>query len=297
MTNHVRVLFKLIPVAVAFSALSAPMFADDVVYVSNTSQLGTVDLQTGAYQPVGPAFPDASEGLGYAANGALLTMGFSGYLNAINPATGVMTPVGLSGLSACPPNPCALTAVNTLASFNGQTYATDFANRLYTVNSATGLAMPIGLTGMPAIPFTPLTMNPDGTLNVYDEALFAADGKLYATFDAGFIDLSTGTPTPVIAGELYEIDPATAKATLIGPTPFGLGAAVEVNGVTYGFLDASGEIAKLDLGTGATTVIGSFDPNAGIVSAAIATPEPASAVIAGFGLGVFGLFICRSRRR
>jgi hypothetical protein len=38
----------------------------------------------------------------------------------------------------------------------------------------------------------------DGTLNVYDEALLAAGGKLYATFDAGRIDLSTGNPIPGI---------------------------------------------------------------------------------------------------
>jgi hypothetical protein len=117
----------------ALLAVAAPMFADEVVYLSNTSQLGTLNLSTGAYQQIGPNFPDASEGLGYAANGALLTMGFSGNLNAINPATGVMTTIGPSGLSACPPS-CDSSSVNTLASFDGQIYATDFANRLYRVN-------------------------------------------------------------------------------------------------------------------------------------------------------------------
>jgi hypothetical protein len=208
-----------------------------------------------------------------------------------------MTPVGLSGLSACPPNPCTSTAVNTLASFNGQVYATDLANELYTVNQMTGLVTPIGLTGMPGVTFTPLSTNADGTLNVYDEALFAAGGKLYATFDTGILDPSTGSATDVIPGELYQIDPVSAKATPIGSVPFGLGAAVQVNGITYAFLDASGQIAKLDLSTGGTTVIGTFDPNAGIVSAAIATPEPASIAMAGFGLGLLAMSACRRKRR
>jgi len=296
MPHHAHTLLNLAVASLAFCTLSTPLFADQVVYVSNTSQLGTVNLSTGAYQPIGPAFPDASQGLGYAPNGKLLTMGFSGYLNAVNPATGVMTPVGPSGLSACPPNPCTPTAVNTLASFNGHIYATDLANELYSVNQVTGLATAIGLTGMPAVTFTPLSMNMNGTLNVYDEALFAVGGKLYATFDTGIVDPSNGNATDVIPGALYQIDPATAKATRIGSTPFGLGAAVDVNGVTYAFLDATGEIAKLDLATGGTTVIGSFDPNAGIISAAVPTPEPASALIAGLGLGLFGL-LCAARYR
>jgi MYXO-CTERM domain-containing protein len=137
---------------------------------------------------------------------------------------------------------------------------------------------------MPAIPFTPLSENPDGTVNVYDEAFFSANGRLYATFDAGHVDFSTGELTPVIAGALYQIDPSTAHATLIGPTEFGIGAAAEVNGITYAFLNATGELATFDLTTGRTTVIGTYD--AGVISAAAPTPEPASMAIAAFGLAV-----------
>jgi hypothetical protein len=123
-------------------------------------------------------------------------------------------------------------------------------------------------------------------LNIYDEAFFEANGKLYATFDAGNIDLSTGNITPVINGMLYRIDPATAQATAIGPTMFGLGAAAQIGGVAYAFLDATQQIATLDLATGGTTVTGSFDGAAGIVSAATPTPEPATFLFAGFGLMV-----------
>ena len=271
---------------VAFWSFTAALHAGPIVFVSNTAQLGTVDLSTGAFHQVGPDFPDPSQGLGYGTNGSLFTMGFDGFLNSIDPATGVMTRIGPSGLSDCstPASPCGLNSVNVLTTFNGQALVTDFQNRLYNVNTATGAATSVGLTNIPAIPFTPLSENSDGTLNIYDEAFFEANQRLYATFDAGFIDLSNGQITPVVNPMLYQIDPATAHATAIGPTVFGLGAAVQVGGITYAFLNATGELATLDLATGHTSVIGEFDPAAGIVSAAAPTPEPASAA-----MGVVGL--------
>lgn len=237
--------------AVSFSFTTLAL-AGPLVYVSNTSQFGTVDLSSGAFRQIGPDFPDPSQGLGSAPNGSLLSMGFSAYLNSINPATGVMTRIGPSGLSDCstPTSPCAANSVNVLTGFQGHTYVTDFQNRLYSVNTSTGTATSIGLTGIPAVPFVPLSENADGTVNIYDEAFFEANGKLYATFDAGHIDFSTGDITPVIDGMLYQIDPTTARATAIGPTPFGLGAAAEVNGATYAFLNATHQIATLELATG-----------------------------------------------
>jgi hypothetical protein len=291
-------LARFIPLLAVLLPLTTLAVADALVYVHNGVQLGTVDLSTGAFHQVGPDFPDGSQGLGYAPNGSLLTMAFNGNLDSINPVTGVMTSIGPSGLSDCstPSSPCAANSVNVLASFNGQTYVTDFQNRLYRVNTATGTATSIGLTGVPAIPFIPLSENPDGTVNFYDEAFFEANGKLYATFDTGRADFATGENTPVIANMLYQIDPATARANAIGPTAFGLGAAVEVNGTTYAFLNATHQIARLDLATGGTTVIGDFDEATGIVSAAVPTPEPATTAIVAFGLGaIIALSRVRSR--
>jgi hypothetical protein len=282
--------------SVAAWSLTVALHASPIVYVSNTSQLGTVDLSTGAFHQIGPDFTDASQGLGFGPNGLLLTMGFDGYLNSINPGTGVMTRIGPSGLSDCstPTSPCAGNSVSVLASFNGQTLVTDFENRLYDVNASTGVATSIGLTGMPAIPFIPLSENPDGTLNIYDEALFEANGKLYATFDAGHLDLSNGEIAPVVNPMLYQINVATGKATSIGPTVFGLGAAIETGGITYAFLDATSQLATLDLATGQTTAIGEFDGAAGVVSAAVATPEPAGAAI--LAIGIVGLVAWRLRK-
>ncbi len=258
------------------------------VYVSDGFRLGSVDLTTGSFRQIGPDFPDVSQGLGYAPGGSLLTLGFSGNVNSINPSTGVMTTVGPSGLSDCatPSSPCGANSINVLASFNGQTYVTDFQNRLYRVNTSTGAATLIGTTGMPAIPFIPLSQNSDGTTNIYDEAFFAANGKLYATFDAGRLDFSTGDLTTVISPALYQIDPTTAIATMIGATDFGIGAAVQVDGITYAFVAPTGEIASLNLLTGGTTPIRPVDEAAGILTGAVATPEPATTAIAGLGLAL-----------
>lgn len=282
--------------SVAVWSIAMTLHAGPIVYVSNTAQLGTVDVATGAFHQIGPDFPDPSQGLGFGPDGSLLTMGFDGYLNSIDPATGDMTRIGPSGLSDCstPASPCASNSVNVLTTFNGQVLVTDFQNRLYDVNASTGAATLIGLTGMPAIPFLPLSQNPDGTLNVYDEAFFEANQTLYATFDAASIDLSNGNITPVVSPMLYRIDPSSAHATAIGPTAFGLGAAVQIEGITYAFLNATGQIATLDLSTGNTTAIGGIDPSAGIVSAAVATPEPASAATCAIAL--IGLVAWRLRR-
>jgi hypothetical protein len=271
---------------VAFLAATAAL-ANPITYVSNTAQFGTVDLATGTFHQIGPDLPDVSEGLGFGPGGSLLTIGFDGFLNSIDPVTGVMTRVGFTGLSDCstPSSPCGPNAVSTLATFNGQTLVTDLENRLYDVNTSTGAATSIGLTGLPSVPFVPLSVNADGTLNVYDQALFEANGTLYATFDAGRVDLSNGNITPVVNPMLYQIDPLTAHAIAIRPTVFGVGAAVEIGGVTYSFLAPTSQIATLDLATGNTTVIRDLDPAAGLVSSAVdATPEPSSVAMAAMAL-------------
>jgi hypothetical protein len=294
MRKHKSYLAKLVIATLAFSELSTLALADAVVYVSNGSQFGTVNVASGIFRQIGPNLPDPSQGLGYATNGSLLTMGFSGNLDALNPTTGIMTTVGRSGLSPCP-SVCDSSSVNSLANLNGQFYATDFANRLYKVNQTTGSATLIGPTGMPGLPsgFVPLSMNPDGTLNVYDEALFSANGRLYATFDVATLNLSTQIPTLIVDPALYQIDPTTGNATLLAPTTFGVGSAVQLNGVTYAFLAGGQEIASLDLSNGNTKFIRPYDSNAGIISAAVPTPEPSSVAITCFGLGLIGMFFRR----
>jgi hypothetical protein len=75
----------------------------------------------------------------------------------------------------------------------------------------------------------------------------------------------------------------TGAATLIGPTAFGIDAALQVNGAVYGFTSAN-TVLSLNVANGNTTFVTNYDPNAMDITGAAATPEPAS-----FGLVAIGI--------
>jgi hypothetical protein len=284
-------------VSVALVLFTVPASADTMVYVVNGQQFGTVNLGTGAFQQSGPGTPEGADGLVPGPNGSLITLAFSGSLDSINPATGAVSVIGATGLADCstPASPCGPTAANTLGRLGGTIYATDLNNDLYTVNPLTGAATLIGPTGIPAVPSRPDSTNPDGTFNAFDSTLFSAGGNLYATFDAITINPSPFTVTPVISPDLYQINPVTGHATLIGPTALTLGAAADVNGTVYAFIDMSSEVVTLNLANGNTSFVSNFDPAAGVIDGAAPVPEPASIGLAGIGIAAF--IVCRRRRR
>ncbi len=280
--------------AVAFGLATAAANASPLTYVignndiEGTHHFGTVNLATGAFQQIGPNAPVGSEGLAAGPGGSLLTLAYNSDLYSINPATGAYTLVGPTGLGDCstPESPCGPTSSLTLGSANGNIYATDFQNRIYSVNPLTGAATLIGTTGIPPIPFIPASFNPDGTINFYEEALFGAGGKLYATFDALVFDLTTFSVASIaVAPALYQIDPSTGRATLVGPTDLSIGAVVGANGTNYAFNLLRGQIFSLDVASGNTSFVSDTDPTAGTIrGAATAIPEPASIVLTGVGL-------------
>lgn len=285
-------------VSLAFLLSTAAANAGSLVYVINGSnQFGTVDVATGTFQQIGPNTPEGVFGLVAGPNGSLLTLTYASNLDSINPATGVATLVGPTGLADCtiPASPCGPTSGATIGSLAGKIYATDFANSLYSVNPVTGAATLIGSTGIPAIPFVPASFNLDGTINFYDQAIFGAEGKLYTTFDALTFDLGSLTANPVIAPALYQIDPSTGLATLVGTTDLGIGAVVGVTGTYYAFNDLTNQISSLDLATGHTSFVSNFDLAAGVIQGASPTPEPGSIALAALGLATFG--VCRRRKR
>ena len=218
---------------------AAPASAGILVYVVNGEQFGAVDLGTGAFNPiVGPGTPQGADGLVPGPNGSLLTLTFSGDLDSINPATGALSRIGATGLADCSTttSPCGPTSANTIGALAGTIYATDFNNDLYTVNPLTGAATLIGATGIPGVTFVPGVTIPGGdTFDALDESLFSAGGNLYATFDTVNVELNPFTVTPIISPDLYQINPVTGHATLIGPTSLTLGAAVNVDGTIYAF--------------------------------------------------------------
>ena len=87
-----------------------------------------------------------------------------------------------------------------------------------TRSHGTAVVTLIGATGIPPIPFIPASFNPNGTINFYEEALFGAGGKLYATFDALVFDLTTLSPVSVaVVPTLYEIDPRPCGDCSLAP--------------------------------------------------------------------------------
>jgi hypothetical protein len=248
--------------SLAFVLAITPANADPLVYIVNGSQqFGTVDLATGAFQQIGPAQPEAgSFGLAIAPNGSLVTFAYSSNLYSINPSTGAPALVGPMGLDDCAmvSSPCGPTSASTLGNFAGKIFATDFQNSLYEVNSVTGVATLIGPTGIPGIPFIPGSANPDGTFNLYDQAIFGSGGNLYETFDAFVFDFNTFSIGTVVDPALYQIDPLTGVATLVGPTDLGIGAVTGVNGVYYAFNDLANQITSLNLANGNTSFVSNF---------------------------------------
>ncbi|MDQ6759814.1 MAG: PEP-CTERM sorting domain-containing protein [Acidobacteriota bacterium] len=280
-----------------------PAGAAPLVYIVagppiGSAQFGTLDLATGAFTHI--ADTEGSQGLVPGPNGSLLTLSFSGNLNSINPTTGITSVIGATGLVDCsvpPDSPCGPHSANALASVGGQVYVTDFANNLFSVNTMTGVATLIGPTGIPVVPFTPVITNPDNTFNAYDEGLFGANGKLYATFDAFTVSLDTFTTASiVIAPILYQIDPKTGLTTLIGPTDLNLNAVTGVNGTYYAFNDGTNQVVTLDLATGRTSPVTSFNPAIGIITGATATPVPEPASIALAAAGLAAIVICKRRK-
>jgi hypothetical protein len=194
-------------------------------------------------------------------------------------------------------SPCGPTSSDAIAALGGTIYATDFNNDLYTVNPLTGAATLIGATGIPPVTFIPDATIPGGdTFDGFDESLFSAGGNLYATFDTINIEPSPFTVTPIISPDLYQINPLTGHATLIGPTTLTLGAAVNVDGTIYAFDNMDSQVLALNVANGGTSFVSNFDPAAGIIDGAAATPEPASIMLVGIGVAAAAIVRLRKRR-
>src|SRR5215472_15557257 len=123
-----------------------------VYVITGGSQFGALDLRSGAFVPIGPGLPpDVGGGLVPGRGGSLLTLSFSGNLDAVDPATGQTVRVGATGLGDCstPASPCGLNSAVVIGHLDDTYYATDFAQNLYSVNPRTGAAKLIGSTGIP----------------------------------------------------------------------------------------------------------------------------------------------------
>ena len=260
-------------ISLAFLSLGVSAHAGTLVYaVSLFGPFGTIDVSTGTFNQIGPALSDPLGGLVLGPNG-YLGVSVSGNLDSLNPATGGVTVIGATGLGS---------QADTMAILNGTVYETDLSNDIYTVNTTTGDAQLIGNTGIPPCPPPPLAG---------DESLFTANGNLYETFDT----LDPNTFTPIIDPELYQINPVTGQATVIGPTAFMIDAAIDLKGTVYAFT-ADAQVLSLDLATGSTTFLTNYDPAAAIIGGVAPPPEPSSLALASTGMAAFLVFKRRRRR-
>lgn len=292
---------RLAALALAVAMFAAPASAAPSVYVVNLyNQFGAVNLANGSFHPIGNANPDGQSNLVWGNNGSLYSLTVTGNLETINPSTGAATVIGATGLGY---------NAFDLAGAGRNLYATDLSNNLYSVNPNTGAATFIAATGIPPDPSVPFTFNPDGTMNLCDETLYGVGGKLYATFDSFTIDPNTLATKTVVAPYLYQIDPSTGLATVIGPTSLQLGASVEVGNNFYAFHlvpigwspfgpIAESELYSMNLSDGSTSFLGRIDPNAGPIFGAAPTPEPGTFLLLGSGLtGLTGFFRRRRQQR
>jgi len=262
-----RITSLLLMLFAAFASASA----QPLVYVVTLSQqFGTVNLATGAFQPIGTPMPEGQANLVWGPDASLLSISVSGNLVRINPATGETAVIGQTGLG--------FNAFD-LAEVRGKLYLTDFSNNLYSVDPETGAATFLRATGIPPDPTIPFTLDGDN-LNLCDESLYGVDGKLYATFDSFAVNEKNLAIKTNVAPDLYQIDPATGIATPVGPTDLQLGASVEVNGKFYafrltitgfvdGFPQAYSQLVTVDPATGKTTLVRNIDPAAGPIFGAV----------------------------
>jgi hypothetical protein len=289
--------------ALTLALSTAAANADNLVYVlGGSGAFGTMNLATGSFTPIGPGISVGTGGLVQGPSGSLLSLGFDGNLNRINPTTGVLSTVGATGLGDCSllTSPCGSNSANIIGKVGSNLYATDLANNLYSVNPTTGAATLIGATGISGLPFIPLSPvpgDPDGSFYFYDESLFDYGGDLYANFDTGMFDPTTFAFTQLIAPELYKINTLTGLATTITPTTFGLITITNVNGTVFGFDANTRQVLNLNMADGSTTYVSDTDPAVGLVTSATAVaspvPEPASLALVGSGLAAIAAGIRR----
>ena len=263
-----RVMTLVWMIAVALIAFGVNGYAQEQAYVvTGQQQFGVVDLETGVFHQIGPNTPEGQANLVWGTDGKLLSLTYSGNLESIDPATGATKVIGATGLSY---------NAFDLAKVRGRLYATDFNNNLYSVDMTSGAATLIGPTGMPPDPSIPFTVNQDGTVNLCDESLYGVNGKLYATFDSFTVDPVTLAITTVVSPNLYEIDPVTGVATLIGPTMLQVGATVQANEKYYAFVlgfsgftefgpQGTSQLFILNRQNGETEFKLNVDPSAGVI--------------------------------
>jgi hypothetical protein len=221
--------------------------ADPITFVvTDSGQLGNLDLGTGNFTPIGDPYADLYAGLGNLADGTLVAVDYANNVFVrIDPTTGAATPIGSTGI----------TVFISASLLTGEQFAIDDQNQLFQIDPATGAARLVGPTGIPGI-------DP----NSFANALAGDTTSLYYIYEQG-----GDNPVP---STLYRLDLTTGAATAIGPTgTTNLVGAGFANGVLYAYsLDRA--IFTIDLTTGTATQGPAYSPDIFIFGSNVGAPAP-----------------------
>ncbi len=261
-------------VAMLMAAGVVPALAGSVYSVFYDDRFGTIDSTTGAFTQIGTLPIAQSAGIA-SFEDVLFAQSIQGELITIDPATGASSVVG--------------TSPTWSVAFGGGSnglFEIDSQSNLYSINPATGALTLIGATGLPVNDQEWDTSLSDDGLDLW----FTAGG-------AGAVD------------QLYEINTQTGQATDLGSTGV---SGIAGSAIVNGYLD----LFQYNAGTNYiySAPLGSTDFTAGpVLSAQIVdggtllngagaldtqseanVPEPATFLLAGWGLAGLGL---RGRRK
>ena len=271
---------------ISFLLASLPALAGPIGYVINFSgQFGTMDLNTGAFTPLGPGVASNSAGgLGGTPGGQTYSVDADGNLIRFSTAGAVIVVGDTHTGPGMGPN-----GISVLGSLTtGALFALDFSNHLFSVNTATAAVTQLGALGLPL-----QEQQYDGNM----VTSFNGDGTfLYYTLEISGGAKATG-PT------LFRINPANLQITSVAMT--GLAGRIIGSGfvgsIFYGFTD-DGHILSINKNTGAATVVATYNegsppgggpPFSGVFGV-VATPEPGMMLVS--GLGIFAILAGRLPR-
>ncbi|WP_162933046.1 VPLPA-CTERM sorting domain-containing protein [Roseovarius sp. EL26] len=255
---------KIILAAALTLCTAAPSFAASVFVGSSNGTIGTLDTDTGVLSGAYDAGPGWFDIAVDSSGDVYGTTGSSLYsIDVDNSAQGVL----LGGHSA----------LNGLAFDDSDTLFGSGGNRLFTLDTTTGASTVVGNVG-------------SGFSSSGDLA-FSASGVLFGTSNGG---CSGGGDC------LFSIDAVTGVGTYIGDIGFSAVFGLSRIGSTLFGMTASDQLISIDMGTGAGTLIDTYNISgqtygAAVPASAATIPLPAGGwlLLSGFG----ALAAARRRRK
>jgi len=230
--------------------LPGTVCADNIDYAATGSQLGTIDLQTGVFTPIGALngiLGSDTQDLARLPGGLLYGSNTDSKLALIDPATLTTSLVGICGNNIFG---LAFRQDGTLFGCSG--------DALYQIDPNTGAASLVGLMGVSS--------------GVYDMK-FDGAGNLYFVGSPDLLELPT----------LYQLSTTTGQAVQIGQTGavgYSVWALDFENGTLFGFT-SGGQIVSLNTTTGVGTFVANESQASPIITAApggVSAGEPCLAI-------------------